>query len=229
MLDPLALAQLPDDTAFDHAMLAGLLREIGGDVAFVIGDRGPRACPTLRHIGLETAAKLEVPGRVATYTREIAPVKEAALRGGGVAVDTEVLGRARTHAAAYFRDLAAPLGGQSTLYGLLSVRGTVRWAIGLGACGRVPFREAARRDFAAVLPGLAVARASYGEPRAPVGVGLSPRERDVLEYLCLGYTNAEIGQACGTSAFTVRNQLVSIFQKLGASTRAEAVALARTG
>jgi DNA-binding CsgD family transcriptional regulator len=157
-------------------------------------------------------------------------VKAAALRDGGAAVDTEVLGRRRAHAAAYFRELAAPLGGQSTLYGLLRVRGTVRWAIGLGACGPVPFREPARRAFAALLPGLAVARASYAEPHAPIAAGprLSPREREVLEYLCLGYTNAEIGAACGTSAFTVRNQLVSIYQKLGASTRAEAVALSRT-
>jgi hypothetical protein len=52
MLDPVALAELPDAAAFDLAMLAALLREIGGDVAFVLGDRGPDAPPALRHLGL---------------------------------------------------------------------------------------------------------------------------------------------------------------------------------
>jgi DNA-binding CsgD family transcriptional regulator len=47
-----------------------------------------------------------------------------------------------------------------------------------------------------------------------------------MEYLQLGYTNAEIALACGTSPATARNQLSSVFRKLGASTRAEAVALA---
>jgi len=55
---------------------------------------------------------------------------------------------------------------------------------------------------------------------------LTPRERDVLEYLCLGYTNREIALACGSSPNTVRNQLVSIFAKLGVTTRSEAVGVA---
>lgn len=228
MLDPVALAQLPDAAAFEGAMLLALLQEIGGDVAFLLSDRGPRAVPALRHVGLTTADRLTDPARVAVYEREIAPVKAAALGAGGAVVDTEVLGRTRAHRAAYFRELAAPLGGQSTLYGVLRVRGRVRWVLGLGACGLGEFGAAAQRRFQNLLPGLAVARASYAET-ASAAATLSPREREVLEYLCLGYTNAEIGAACGTSAFTVRNQLVSVFHKLGASTRAEAVALARAG
>jgi DNA-binding CsgD family transcriptional regulator len=55
---------------------------------------------------------------------------------------------------------------------------------------------------------------------------LSPREQDVLDYVCLGYTNAEIASACDTSPNTVRNQLAIVFRKIGATTRAEAVALA---
>ncbi len=37
--------------------------------------------------------------------------------------------------------------------------------------------------------------------------------------------NAEIARALGTSVNTVRNQLRGLFRKLGASTRAEAIAL----
>jgi DNA-binding CsgD family transcriptional regulator len=53
--------------------------------------------------------------------------------------------------------------------------------------------------------------------------GLSPREREVVSYVSLGYTNREIGLACGTSAHTVHNQLRSVFRKLDVCTRAELV------
>ena len=48
----------------------------------------------------------------------------------------------------------------------------------------------------------------------------------MLDYLCLGYSNQEIAKACETSINTVRNQLQSMYRKLGATTRAEAVGLA---
>jgi DNA-binding CsgD family transcriptional regulator len=54
---------------------------------------------------------------------------------------------------------------------------------------------------------------------------LTPREADILSYLPLGYTNAQIATALGTSPRTVRNQLGGLFEKLGVATRAEAAAL----
>jgi DNA-binding NarL/FixJ family response regulator len=63
-------------------------------------------------------------------------------------------------------------------------------------------------------------------PSARPGAPLTRRERDVLDYLVLGYTNAEIGLACGTSPNTIKHQLQSIFRKLDAATRAEAVRIA---
>jgi DNA-binding CsgD family transcriptional regulator len=55
-------------------------------------------------------------------------------------------------------------------------------------------------------------------------VQLTPRERELLRYLRLGYTNREIAQACGTSFRMVRNQLSRVFDRLEVSTRSEAVA-----
>ncbi|MBX7196754.1 MAG: LuxR C-terminal-related transcriptional regulator [Sandaracinaceae bacterium] len=55
---------------------------------------------------------------------------------------------------------------------------------------------------------------------------LSTREREVVEYVVLGYTNREIGLACGTSPNTVKNQLQSVFRKVGAASRAELVRIA---
>jgi DNA-binding CsgD family transcriptional regulator len=60
--------------------------------------------------------------------------------------------------------------------------------------------------------------ASAGPSRA-----LTPREADVVEYVRLGYTNAQIGLATGRSVSAVRNLLVRIFDKTGVRTRAQLV------
>ena len=74
-------------------------------------------------------------------------------------------------------------------------------------------------------PPSAVERA---EPRRPPKrrETLTEREREVLEYLALGYTNSEVAMACGNAPNTVKKQIAAIFSKLGASTRAECVRIA---
>ena len=52
---------------------------------------------------------------------------------------------------------------------------------------------------------------------------LTTREQDVLELLSLGLSNKRIGERLGISEHTVKFHLASIFGKLGASTRTEAV------
>ncbi len=52
---------------------------------------------------------------------------------------------------------------------------------------------------------------------------LSPREADVVQYLRLGYTNAQIALATGRSVAAVRNLLVRVFDKTGVRTRAQLV------
>ncbi len=53
--------------------------------------------------------------------------------------------------------------------------------------------------------------------------GLSPRERQVLELLSEGITNAQIGKRLEISPNTVKLHLKSIFVKLGVNSRAAAV------
>lgn len=55
---------------------------------------------------------------------------------------------------------------------------------------------------------------------------LSERELEVLTVLCEGKSNREIGVALHISPLTVKTHLQSIFQKLSASDRAQAVAIA---
>lgn len=67
-----------------------------------------------------------------------------------------------------------------------------------------------------------------GRPR-PAGravAALSPREREVLELLRQGLTNAEIGQRLYIAAKTAEHHVSSVLTKLGARSRAEAAALA---
>jgi DNA-binding CsgD family transcriptional regulator len=58
------------------------------------------------------------------------------------------------------------------------------------------------------------------------GVALTVVEQDLLRWIAAGRTSEEIAALRGRSPSTVRNQLSSMFKKLGAGNRAEAVRLA---
>ncbi len=90
--------------------------------------------------------------------------------------------------------------------------------------GAIPLRDAVR-DLAhrarVVLAG--------AEPVAPVRTVADPltdRERDVLERVALGRTNRQVGEELYISEKTVSVHLSRVMAKLGASRRAEAVAIA---
>lgn len=53
---------------------------------------------------------------------------------------------------------------------------------------------------------------------------LSAREHEIMDWVCKGKTNFEIGMILDISAFTVKNHLQRIFKKLDVMNRAQAVA-----
>jgi DNA-binding NarL/FixJ family response regulator len=55
----------------------------------------------------------------------------------------------------------------------------------------------------------------------PLTVGLTDRERHVLELVVTGHTNREISQKLTVTADTVKHHLTSMFDKTGASNRLE--------
>ena len=65
---------------------------------------------------------------------------------------------------------------------------------------------------------------NYAVPtlNAPESV-LSAREVRLLEWLAQGRSNVQIGHCAGRSEKTVRNQLTSLYAKLGAANRAAGI------
>ena len=64
------------------------------------------------------------------------------------------------------------------------------------------------------------------EPRAGLGHDLTEREREVLALLVKGSSNAEIAQRLTITISTTKHHVSAILSKLGAASRAEAMALA---
>ena len=110
----------------------------------------------------------------------------------------------------------------------------VRAALTGGAAGYVPKRAAETELVAAIRA--ALAGHGYVDPDLgaklvvpadePAVSPLSDRERDVLYYLALGYTNQEIGNRLFISVRTVDTHRAHIMQKLRLNTRAELVLFA---
>ena len=65
--------------------------------------------------------------------------------------------------------------------------------------------------------------ASGARQQAENGIALTPREQQVLERLARGMSNKEIAAALGVTDRTVKFHVASLFAKLGASNRTEAV------
>ena len=57
--------------------------------------------------------------------------------------------------------------------------------------------------------------------------GLTQRERELLDSIARGLTNAEIAERLRISDKTVRNHISSIFSKLGVEHRGQAIVAAR--
>ena len=55
---------------------------------------------------------------------------------------------------------------------------------------------------------------------------LSPRQIEILNLVAKGFSNKEIAEIIGISPDTVKEHVANIFQRIGASSRAEAATLA---
>ena len=212
-----------DPAEYERRVLSELVRSIPCDQAFFVRHEAMSDFA----LGFDERVRRNTAGRYRHYQRELAPVMVHALERGGVAVDRECFSANELERRSYYAEVMRPHRGKSTLLGYLRFRGRVLGGVVLGR-STPTFSEGEQASLRQLVPALSLCdlavyrTASRPEPDF---TGLSPREREVLSYLSLGYSNQEIGIACGTSAKTVRNQLSAVFRKIGASTRAEAVAI----
>lgn len=79
------------------------------------------------------------------------------------------------------------------------------------ACGEIYFPKGAR-------PAIATG-----------GPALTVRQQEIVRLAACGASNKEIAQALGITPHTVKNHMAHIFEKLGASNRAQAVSLVQDG
>jgi DNA-binding CsgD family transcriptional regulator len=91
-----------------------------------------------------------------------------------------------------------------------------------------PFSDQELAFLGELQPVLQLGEERQVEPSESVGVRLSPRERQIFDYLLRGFRNEDIARALGTSPATVRNQLVRLYRKAGVGTRSELVGRATT-
>ena len=61
---------------------------------------------------------------------------------------------------------------------------------------------------------------------SPMSPALTPRQLEIVRLAARGASNKEIAQALGIAPHTVKNHMALIFEKLGASNRAQAVSMA---
>jgi DNA-binding CsgD family transcriptional regulator len=215
-------AHAAPDFATWQAAVWDTLAPIGFDVAF-LKTLPPHQASATR--GFDETLLARVRERWPVYAKELVPLTLASARAG-VAVDVEVLGPARERMA-YYQELVRPQHGTASLYAYLAVGGAEVGGLMLGRAG-AGFRPAEVETVRALVPTLAVALAAVLQPRRPCAVApaaVTLREHEVLRLVQLGYTNPEIARALGTSPNTVRNQVSSLLQKVGATTRAELVGL----
>jgi DNA-binding CsgD family transcriptional regulator len=193
--------------------------------------------PSQSFVGFELAQmRADDTSRWGAYVEETMEARFRLIASqAGAGRDGEILPRARYERTRLFQDMMRPLRLNSILAGFHASGGrSIRATLVLARAGS-GFSDVERQRLSAIMPTLSVcelARRSVAGVALPsTGEGprgaarLTVREAEVLDYLRLGYTNREIAMALGTSFRTVRNQLTGVFAKLGATTRAEAVAL----
>jgi DNA-binding CsgD family transcriptional regulator len=161
------------------------------------------------------------------YAADLLPLFQAVSREG--VVNQRRFGRRMFERLDFYGEIVRPLGAHSVLTAMLGVRGRGLAIMQVARTGRTP--EFGDRDAAflkQMLPVLSLGEALHDESRpAPPLIAsaeaLSARERDIVSYVALGFTNRQIALALGTSPHTVHSQMKNIFRKMDVSTRAELV------
>jgi DNA-binding CsgD family transcriptional regulator len=228
-----AASQLEDQDRFSERVLEILGSTVPSDTAVY-------ACLGHQH-ALPATVKTDerhVQGYLAHQRRYLPGLMKGALaaaRSGGAILDTAAYTSEERDRLPFFAEVIRPQAVTSQIMMSCLFRNRSVAAIHLCRTGRgTPFDEGDVSLLQGVVTAIGTAQAAFfahAKLRAidasspPPTDALSPREREVAGLLRHGLTNREIADALRTSVFTVRNQVSSIFAKLGVAGRAELVSL----
>ncbi|HTV19788.1 MAG TPA: helix-turn-helix transcriptional regulator [Polyangiaceae bacterium] len=219
-------AEVSNPVSYESELFRVIDGVVGAEVAFFKRDGMPG--PVVR--GLDAAWLAEVERSLFDCRHEMLDLLAVARREGGVAVDLDVLGIRALERKRYYQALMKPTGGRCGAFLPVWWRGQCLTVLVLGRDRAFRPRELERlQRLAPTLQLCELSRRASIPANSASGPRMAPAltsaEREVLSYLHLGYSNAQIASARGNAERTVRNQLSSAYAKLGVGTRAEAVAV----
>lgn len=210
---------------FRSEVLRRCLADMGADFAIFSGVATPPEPEEVLHLDMDVA-------RVSRLTYfERSPLLARAfgqLRECGVMIDTEVYRPEERERLPYVERHQRAYGVTSSMVVSWVSRSQEAIVLMLARTGR-PFAREHAESAGRLLRALAVSDASFDTVPSKRGSscfeGLTRRQREIVDYLCLGYSNAEIATACGISPLTVRNQLAKLFERHDVATRTELAVL----
>lgn len=232
-------ASAPDLRAFREGVLDALAARDLFDAAFMHAGSPRVSLETAAVRGLDVARLAESTDRWDAWAVELGRLRGVALAREGVASDREAVPARGTTRRAFDAAMRAALGRcpRATALVHMVLRGRIVALLLLVRWRDRPYDDAELSLLRALTPLLAVGDALHAQldaaPRAALAVRLvcsdgrlTPRQRQVVELVALGHTNAAIASALGASPNTVRNLLAEVMKRLGAANRADVVRLA---
>lgn len=223
-----ALAQeIPEREAFIESLLCLLKRTVGFETAFAGGPSlGRSIVADAESAALKPSALVSLEGSSTHYESLFTPVFTRSFMNG-VCLDREFFpSESARDNSVYYREVLQPAEVSSLACISLKWRGNpLAFIVAARHDGRA-FDEDEGELLGAIRPFLEAAFvANLATSEHPLMEKLTPREREVAEMVCRGFSNREIGAMLGTSPNTVRNQTVQLFRKLEVDNRAELAAL----
>lgn len=212
---------------YEQARMEWLQRLIGFDL-FYLGAAFPDVHLACATAGVDAPSVQSCEAKADRYWVDRVALNRGVMLRGGVAVDVDVLSARQRSAMALYDEIMSPLGVRMVAAAVFAIDGRARSCLYLGRTLARTFDRSALDVLRDALPILALGARLQAlttkRPVAPEPRRFSAREREIIDYVCLGLTNAEIATAIGTSPNTVKNQIASVLRKAEVANRTELVA-----
>lgn len=210
---------------FAEHVLAVLEQTIGFDTGLTVRADSGRLVTT-RHMD---SAQI----RLAKLCEELAPTRYArdferpfvVSQEQGGCIDREIYSLDEIRNLTIYREVNEPAGVRSMLHLCARWQGQPILRINMNRHGRQLFRATDLERALSLLPTVEASLVSLQvSATLRATQSLTPRELEIARQVARGLTTPQIAHILGTSKFTVRNQLVSIFDKLKVASRSELAA-----